>query len=79
MHNKIDKLNLNYQNFLFYKTWEKKGKILGIHDDFGRHSFLNTKYINQLYHLDNEDRAELVLEIIELIDKINSLTETKEN
>jgi hypothetical protein len=29
------------QDLICYKTWESFGKIEGIHNDFGRHSYLN--------------------------------------
>jgi len=70
MINIVEKLSINYQNYLFYKTWEKKGKVLGIHDDFGRHSFYKSKYIDPLYHLKNDDKVELILEIISIIENL---------
>ncbi len=70
----FDKLSINFQNYIFYKTWEKKGKILGIHDDFGRHSFLNSKYIDSLYHINPQDKGEMLIEIISIIENIENLS-----
>jgi len=68
----VQKLSPNFQSYLFYKTWERKGKVLGIHDDFGRHSFLKTKYIDPLYHIKPEDELELLLEIVSIIENIEN-------
>jgi hypothetical protein len=54
------------QSYLFFETWRNKGSVHGIHDDFGRHSYLKTKEIGDYYHIQDEERINLVLQMQEL-------------
>jgi hypothetical protein len=49
------------RSFICYETWRTKGQVHGIHSDFGRHSYLQTKEIGDFYHLNDEDRVNLLL------------------
>ncbi len=62
-----------YQNLLFYKVWEKKGKIIGIHNDFGRMSFLNNHVIPSNYHCSQEEIIEILLEVISILENFDNL------
>ena len=53
------------QNYICYLTWLHKGKIMGIHNDLGRHSYLQSNEVGQYYHLNDEDRINLLLSIQE--------------
>ncbi len=69
IENHIDTLDKPFQSYLFYKTWEYKEKIIGIHDDFGRLSILN-KVIPCNYYCNLQDKADITLEIISLINNM---------
>ncbi len=51
------------RSFLCFETWKVKGSVHGIHHDFGRHSYLQTKEIGDYYHLTDEDRINLILAV----------------
>lgn len=40
-----------------------KGSVNGIHNDFGRHSYLQTNEIGDYYHTMDEDRINLILQL----------------
>ena len=65
----ILKMNEIYQSFIFYKCWEYKGKILGVHNEFGKHSLFNSHEIQSNYHCEKEDMIEILLHLIEIIEK----------
>jgi hypothetical protein len=65
----ILKLKEIYQNFIFYKCWEYKGKILGVHNEFGKHSLLESNDIPSNYHCEKEDIIEILLHLIEIIEE----------
>ena len=44
------------RNYLFYIVWEKKGKVLGVHNDFGRISFMRINEIDNKYFCSDEER-----------------------
>lgn len=64
----IDKPIINY---LFYKIWVYKGKLIGIHNDFGRLSFLNI-IIPINYYCSQEEQAEIILELISIVSSLTS-------
>jgi len=67
----FEKLGKTLQNFIFYKTWEHKGSVQGIHFDFGRHSYFRTNEVGEFYHLGDDERVNLILFVQELINNIN--------
>jgi hypothetical protein len=70
---KIKKLSISYQNILFYRTWERKGKIIGIHSEFGKLSFINSDAIPNNYHCNQEDIVEIILDIIGMLEAFDSI------
>lgn len=45
------------QDLICYKVWESFGKIEGIHNDFGRHSYLHIPgQLNEAYYANPESR-----------------------
>ncbi len=57
----FSKLKKIIQDYILYKVWINKGGLLGIHFDFGRHSYFRTNEIGSYYHLNDEDRINLIL------------------
>ncbi len=49
------------RSLICFETWRAKGQVHGIHNDFGRHSYLQTNEIGDYYHLGDEDRINLML------------------
>jgi hypothetical protein len=58
-------------NYLCYKIWDYKGRPSGVHDDFGRLSFLN-KTISPKYYCSQEEKAEIIVVMIGIINVITS-------
>ena len=52
----INDLSDIMKKYLFYIVWEKKGKLLGIHNDFGRMSFMRINEIDNKYFCSDEER-----------------------
>lgn len=53
------------QDLIFYRAWDLKGRIHGIHFDFGRHSYMRTHEIPEYYWMSDEERVNLLLFIQE--------------
>jgi len=66
-------LDDTYQNFLFYKVWERKNKIMGIHPDFGRLSLFGNDNLSMNYHCDQEDVVDILLDVIDIIESFDRL------
>ena len=59
------------QDLIGYKVWESFGKIEGIHNDFGRHSYLHLSgQLNEAYFMNPETRIQIVCT---LLDELRSL------
>ena len=55
------------QKYLFYIVWEKKGKVLGVHNDFGRISFMNINEIDNKYFCNDDERINCCEELIQYL------------
>ena len=65
----IDKLDDIFKNYLYYIVWEYKGKMFGIHNDFGRVSLMRINEIDSKFFCNDEDRIKCCQELIQrLID-----------
>lgn len=54
------------QDLICYKVWESFGKIEGIHNDFGRHSYLHMPgSLNEAYFSNPENRIQIVCAILD--------------
>ena len=65
---KILKLNEISQNFIFYSCWQCRGQLLGIHNEFGKHSFLRNNVISSIYHCGQQDIVEMMLQFIQIFE-----------
>ena len=52
----LDNLDGILKNYLFFIVWEYKGKISGVHNDFGRISFMRINEMDPKYFCSDEDR-----------------------
>jgi hypothetical protein len=66
----LTNLSPSLANYLFYKTWEYRGKVIGIHSDFGRLSFIGSTLIPNNYHCSTDDIIEIILGCTGLFEKI---------
>ena len=62
--NKLDKI-IKY--YLFYIVWEYKGKICGVHKDFGRISFMRINEIDKKYFCSDDERINCCQELIQYL------------
>ena len=51
------------QDYICFHVWKIKGCIHGIHNNFGRHSYLQTAEIGEYYHMGDEERINFVLQL----------------
>ena len=58
------------KDYLCYEVWRIKGSIHGIHNDFGRHSYLQTNEIGDYYHMSDEDRINFILQMQDLFSNL---------
>ncbi|CDW76566.1 UNKNOWN [Stylonychia lemnae] len=61
--NSFNKLSKILQDYICFETWQSKGSIHGIHNDFGRHSYLQSPDIGEYYHLNDEERINFILQL----------------
>jgi len=65
----LDNLDDIFKTYLFFIVWEYKGKQSGIHNDFGRISFMRINEIDPKYFCNDDDRIKCCQELIQkLID-----------
>ena len=60
----VNQLDEVIRKYLFYIVWEYKNKPFGVHDDFGRVSFMNID-IDRKFYCNKNDRIECCEKIIE--------------
>jgi len=48
----------------------RKGRVEGVHPDFGRLSYIQSKKLSSHYHMNDDDRVEMLLELSE---KLNTM------
>ena len=71
----VYELDVPIQNFLFYNVWEMKGCIMGVHNDFGKYSFLG-KTIPSCYYCENEEIFKICEDMCEILEKIDQSYKT---
>jgi len=54
-----------FVDLICYLTWKHKGRVEGVHPDFGRLSYSRSNKIPSNYHISDDDRAELLLNLSE--------------
>jgi hypothetical protein len=55
------------QELLFNTVWDYHQRVDGIHSDFGRCSYINSPELSEYYWVNNEQRIEILLNLIERI------------
>ena len=69
MDSSLNNLDDIFKTYLFFIVWEYKGKQSGIHNDFGRISFMRINEIDPKYFCNDDDRIKCCQELIQkLID-----------
>jgi hypothetical protein len=58
------------QNLLFYRVWDFKGRICGVHNDFGKLSFLQSSGLAMNYYCTQQEQIEFILELTNNIEEI---------
>lgn len=54
------------QDVIAYRVWESFGKMQGIHNDFGRHSYLHLPgQLNEAYFANPESRIQIVCTLLD--------------
>ena len=51
----LEEIDEPIREYFFYHIWVYKGKLGGIHKQFGKHSFLCTNKIKDIYHCNLEE------------------------
>ena len=55
-----------------FGVWESRGKIKGVHIDFGKYSFNQDHTISLCYHCQNDERYELLIDMAQKIERGDS-------
>ena len=63
----LNKLDDIIKYYLFYIVWEYKGKICGVHKDFGRISFMRINEIDKKYFCTDDERINCCQELIQYL------------
>ena len=53
------------KDLICFDVWERKGRVEGVHPDFGRLSYVGSDKISGHYHLNADERVELILQLTE--------------
>ena len=54
-----------FVDLIAYHTWKHKGRVQGLHPDFGKLSYIRSHKLPSNYHINDEDRIELLLNLSE--------------
>lgn len=69
--NLVNNFESPIKNLLFYRVWVNKGKKCGIHNEFGKMSFLQSNEIPSMYHCTDEEIIDMCVEMISFLEKID--------
>jgi len=61
------------QEFIYYNSWVSRGKIQGLHNEFGRCVFHNIDEISIHYCFTPEEKIEFMLRIQDFLKLIDNL------
>lgn len=61
------------KSYIFHYVWRQKGRIKGIHNEFGKCSFMGIPEISEHYFLTREEKLDLLLPLQEHYKKIDNL------
>ena len=56
------------KNYIFYFTWIKKGKVEGIHENFGKLSFCKDEKLSSEYHCSNDEIKDICNDITSILE-----------
>ena len=70
--NEMNKIDFPFLNFMYYRVWELRGKIKGVHKHFGKYSFNQDYAISLCYHCQNDERYELLIDMAQKIERGDS-------
>jgi hypothetical protein len=56
------------KNYIFYFTWIKKGKVEGVHEDFGKLSFCKDEKLSSEYHCSNDEIKDICNDITSILE-----------
>ena len=58
------------RDYICYQVWILKGRVDGVHPDFGRLSYLRDPVLNSHYHCTDDDRMQILLDLSEKLAKL---------
>lgn len=67
----LNQLNKAILDYFFYAVWKYKGSLNGIHNQFGKFSFLQLDGIKNHYHCSNNEKYELLHDYIHELENID--------
>ncbi len=67
----IDELDDITKTYLFYTVWEYKGKVMGVHNDFGRISFMNINEMDKKFFCNDQDKINVCQKLIQLLSNVD--------
>ena len=70
---KLLSISPTFQSVFYYKVWERRGKICGIHKDFGKLAFTRSDILSSNYHCDQEEAVEILLEFVGILEYFDNL------
>ena len=66
MESSLDNLCIKaVKDLICFNMWHRKGRVEGVHPDFGRLSYIRSNKISGHYHATDDERVEMILEMTE--------------
>ena len=56
----LDEIDKPIREYFYYHIWVYKGKLNGIHKNFGKYSFLCSDKIKPIYHCQSDERYNFI-------------------
>lgn len=53
------------KELICYLVWRRKGKVEGVHPDFGKLSYVRSSKLSSNYYINDDERIELLLDLSE--------------
>ena len=58
------------KDFICFQVWLRKGRVEGVHPDFGKLSYVRSEKISDHYHCSDDDRVEILLDLSDRLGKL---------
>ena len=58
------------RDLICWIAWDRKGRVEGVHPDFGKLSYLRSSKLSTNYHCGDEARIEMILDLTERMGKM---------